>query len=55
VVFVAGRLVFQYFGLKPPTSVGKGSTVRHKWSKPLIPSTLVEGGQAGKPLNENPN
>jgi hypothetical protein len=30
--------------LKPPSSVGKDSTVRRRRSKPLNPSTLVGGG-----------
>ena len=50
-VFVAGKLGFQYFGLKPPTSVAKGSNVRHKCSKPLIPSTLAGGGSVDEMIS----
>jgi hypothetical protein len=38
------KFIFQKSGLKPPTSVGKDPTVRHRRSKPLNPSTLVGGG-----------
>jgi hypothetical protein len=47
--------IFQKSGLKPPTSVGKDSTVRRRRSKPLNPSTLVGGGSVSKIMDVRKN